>query len=399
VNNLLRISVSAESALDPPIAVVQNWLAEIRLHSQKVFFDLTQGLPNFEPSKFLLEEVARQVLDHKTSEYTEILGLRELRRAYVKDLNEFYNANCRFEQIIITSGANHGFAMASLAIADEGDEALISEPHFFNHRMWLEIQGVKVKTFQCHPSVGAMLPDLEQIRGAITEKTRMIVLSNPNNPTGTKIHDQLLNDILDLAYQNGIFLILDETYRDFINSTRDIHTLFSNERSRDSLVHLYSFSKAFSIPGYRVGAMCVPPLLVRSITKIADSLTICPPNISQRAAIYALTNLKPWLENKTQEAAEMLDQFHRNFVEFEPNFELVSSGAFYVYLRHPFVSIGSIDVAKKLLENAGIAVLPGEFFGTSQRRFLRLSLSNLRHEDVPIVVEKIHTAFQSIKNT
>jgi aspartate/methionine/tyrosine aminotransferase len=142
------------------------------------------------------------------------------------------------------------------------------------------------------------------------------------------------------------------------------------------LIQLYSFSKAYSLTGYRVGSLVAGPRVIDAVSKIADTVTICPPHIGQLAALYGLEHLRDWREEKRARVAGLVARLDDAFRDAAPPYELVSRGAFFAYLRHPFRGRSSLEVAKALARQQSLLVLPGEFFGESQSDFLRVAFAN-----------------------
>ena len=156
-------------------------------------------------------------------------------------------------------------------------------PWYFNHKMWLDMSGAKAVPLKCE---GDMMPDPWDVAKLITPRTRAIVLVTPNNPTGVEYPDDLITAFYDIAKSRGIALIVDETYRDFHTVHDAPHSLFTRADWDDTLIHLYSFSKAYRLTGHRVGAMLARPSSLAEVEKFLDTVAICPePNRPARRAL------------------------------------------------------------------------------------------------------------------
>ncbi|MCP4330245.1 MAG: aminotransferase [Alphaproteobacteria bacterium] len=373
------------SALDrvasPPIAEAESWLQGAAPATNAAPLDLAQAVPNYDPAPELLDYLAGAVREPGTAFYTPILGLDALRESLAASLSGEYGAPISAAETTITTGCNHAFCMATLAVAGAGDEVILPEPFYFNHDMWFDMQGIATVPLPCRPGTEGMVPDPEEAAALITPRTRAIVLITPNNPTGTIYSNARLKAFYDLAANHGLALVIDETYKDFRpadggDEPQPPHTLFQEEGWRDTLIQLYSFSKAFSLTGYRVGSLVTGERIMAAVAKIADTITICPPHIGQLAALYGLEHLTAWREEKRARVLGLIDALDDAFQRHRPPYDLVSRGAFFAYLRHPFAGTSSIDVAKRLAADQRLLVLPGEFFGESQSEYLRVAFAN-----------------------
>ena len=176
---------------------------------------------------------------------------------------------------------------------------------------------------------------------------------------------------------------MDETYKDFRDDTgTPPHRLFARADWPEALVHLYSFSKAYALTGYRVGSVTAGMGLQAEIAKLLDCITICPPRIGQLAALFGLRHLDVWRDEKRR-VMQARNAVLKNIFEAPVNgFRLVSSGAYFAYLEHPFASLSAYDVARHLADEHNLLCLPGTMFGPGQERFLRVAFANLEIEQI-----------------
>ena len=223
--------------------------------ADRPLIDLSQAVPGYPPAMELRRHLGELLLDPAMHGYTPILGLPALRENYAAHLSDFYGASITPGEVGITSGCNQAFCLALMSIAKAGDQVILPRPHYFNHDMWLRMQGVEPVSLDFRPGSGAV-PDAEDAEKLIGPRTRAIVLISPNNPTGAvyppRHHPRLLRAG---PKKHGIALLLDETYKDFLPEGERPHELFSDPDWRGTLVHLYSFSKVFALTGYRVGGV------------------------------------------------------------------------------------------------------------------------------------------------
>jgi aspartate/methionine/tyrosine aminotransferase len=377
------------AAATPPVAEVQAWIRGRTFPANKALLDLAQAVPSYAPAEALIRHVGDVAREPETALYSEILGTWKLREALAAHLGVDYRASVAPENVAITSGCNQAFCVAASALAGPGDEVILSVPYYFNHLMWLQMQGIEPV---CLP-FDAARPDrvpLARVEEAVTPRTRAFVLVSPCNPTGAEFPAADIDALHGFLSSRGVSLIVDETYKDFRADAGPPHTLMATgAHAREGLVQLFSFSKAYSMTGYRVGAIACSRDLLTEIEKVLDCVAICPPRISQEAARYALGHLDDWRDAKAALMRERVEALRRAFACSNLKFQLVSSGAYFAYLRHPFPGRRARDVARELADRENILCLPGSFFGPGQEDYLRLAFANVESDRIPELVERL----------
>ena len=272
------------AAVEPsPIGETKRWVLGRSFPADRPLIDLSQAVPGYPPALELRQHLGKLLLDPGVHGYTPILGLPALREAYAAHLSSFYADRIVPAEVGITSGCNQAFCLAIMSLAQAGDQVILPRPHYFNHDMWLRMQGIAPVSLDFRPGSGAV-PDAEDAAKLIGPRTRAIVLISPNNPTGAVYPRATIHAFYELAKQRGIALILDETYKDFLPDGERPHDLFSDPDWRGTLVHLYSFSKVFALTGYRVGGVTAGSSLVSRSARRASarkppsmaSATSCP---------------------------------------------------------------------------------------------------------------------------
>jgi aspartate/methionine/tyrosine aminotransferase len=382
-----RLNAHATAVVAPPIAEVQGWVRGRSFPASKPLIDVAQAVPSEPPAATLRAHLAARLDAADMSLYTDILGLPALREALARHVSEIYAGAVTAADIGITAGCNQAFCVATAALAGPGDEVVLTLPYYFNYQMWLEMQGIRA----VHLPVGARdaLPDPEEARRLLSPRTRAIVLVTPNNPTGAEYPPELIGAFHALAREHGIALILDETYRDFRGADGPAHGLFRDPDWRDTLVQLYSFSKVYSLAGYRVGAIACGQPMMESVEKIVDCVAICAPRIGQEAALFGVQHLGRWREERRQIIAEKLATLRRAFRTNDPGYELVSAGAYFAYLRHPFAGETATEVARRLADRENLLCVPGSMFGPGQESYLRFAFANLDAGLIPELAQRL----------
>ncbi len=375
-------------AIDPPIAEAFSWLDGRVFPEDRPLLDLAQAVPSYPPAEALTDHLAERTALFESARYTPIAGIEPLRAELSQHFSTFYGGDIGTGDILISSGCNQAYCLAILALARAGDEVILPAPYYFNHQMWLEMQGITPRHLPCRAERGGV-PDPEEAKTLIGPKTKAIVLVTPNNPTGAVYPPEVLTAFRNLAREAGIALILDETYKDFLEDDGPPHDLFQDPDWRDVIVHLYSFSKAFSLTGYRVGSVTAGPQIMAAVLKIMDTISICAPRIGQDAALYGLRHLWDWVAEKRGMLDARREALREAFRANDLGWELISTGAYFAYVRHPFNGQPAQAVARRMIDRHDTLVLPGPWFGPGQDQFLRFAFANLPAERMPMLAGRL----------
>ena len=366
----------------PPIMEAQSWVRP-GLRNRKLL-NLCQAVPSWKCAEELDDAVARLAHAPGISLYTDIFGIPELRSAIAEHLSADYRGKVAADNVCVTAGCNQAFAAALMAIARAGDNVIVPVPYFFNHTMWLGMLGIEARYI---PGIGQ--PDAAEAAKLIDEKTRAIVLCSPYNPTGSIYSPDTIKALFDVARERGIALVIDETYKDFRDGDAPAHPLFATEGWEDNFIHLYSFSKAFAMTGYRVGSITASTRVLAEIEKIMDCMAICTSHISQRAALFALTELEGWKRAKIAMMHGRLSALRQAFRRKGLAYELISSGALFAYVKHPFAAESAKQVAMRLAGEHDLLCLPGSMFGPGQEQYLRIAFANAEASDMEMLVDRL----------
>ena len=360
----------------PPVMEARRWLSGVTFPPDRPLLNLSQAAPVDPPPEALREVMARIVLEDPGSHlYGPVLGLPELREEVAVRWADAYGAPGAIgaDDVAITSGCNQAFCAAIQSLAAAGDEVILPLPWYFNHKMWLDMVGVTAVTL---PSGADMVPRAEDAAALIGPRTRAIALVSPNNPTGAEYPPEVLHAFLKLARDRGIALIVDETYRDFHSVDGPPHGLFQDREWRDTLIHLYSFSKVFRLTGHRIGAMIAAPDRLREIEKFLDTMSICPNQIGQRAALHGLRHLDDWVAREREEILRRRARIEAGFATLD-GWSLLGSGAYFAYVSHPFETPSDV-LAQAMVRDQSLLVLPGTMFhpGPEGARQFRIAFAN-----------------------
>ena len=367
------------ATFSPPVMEARRWLEGVSFPAERPLINVSQAAPVDPPPLALRKAMADFAVQEDSAHlYGPVLGNDDLRTELAAQIGAHYAAQVEVSQTAITSGCNQAFSAVISAITGEADEVILPTPWYFNHKMWLDMAGVQAVDL---PTGDDLLPDPERARGLITDKTRAIALVTPNNPGGIEYPAELVRAFYNLARETGIRLIVDETYRDFDSRSGPPHDLFQQPGWDETLVHLYSFSKAYRLTGHRVGAIATSPELLSEVEKFLDTVAICPGQIGQFAALWGMQNLSQWLAGERDEILDRRAAIAEGMPALETRgWRLLGLGAYFAYLEHPF-DLSSDELARRLVSEAGVLLLPGTMFMPDHdpdgKRQVRIAFANL----------------------
>ncbi len=324
------------------------------------------GQPDYVTPHHVREE-AKKALDEGFTGYTETAGIPELREAIVWYLKSRYGADVDPDEVIVTTGAKTAIFVAIASYIRPGDEAIIIDPSYYAYAQVVKLFGGKpiYVPMAFEPGYGFKL-DLEAIRKVISDRTKMIVINNPNNPAGSVLDPNELEELYDIVVRNNLILLSDEIYDNFLYGGVRFKSVLELEDWRDHVIYINGFSKTFSMTGWRLGYLVARKDVIPSMLDLAVTVYSCAPSIAQRAGIAALKG--DWSPVK-----EMVSEFERRakvlysiLSESEYIEAYMPRGAFYMFpriskfLRRTGMSVE--DLVYYLLYEHGVLVLPGTAF-------------------------------------
>jgi aspartate/methionine/tyrosine aminotransferase len=389
------INANVVDTATPPIPEARAWLAAYDGRYGPPI-NLAQAVPGAPPPLEMLARLAAAGASVEACGYGPIFGDADLVAAYARDVEAVYGSPILPSEIAITSGCNEAFFVSILAVAKAGDAVLLPAPWYFNHEMTLRILGIEPIVLPTH-AVRGFVPDPAEAAVILRDHrasrpdvpVRAFVLVTPNNPTGAIYPADVVAAFGALALEHGSWLILDETYRDFRCDPRaQPHAVFGIPAVRQRLIQLYSFSKAYAIPGHRVGALIAPGEAMQQIGKVLDCIQICAPRSAQSALAWAVQGTVAWRAATARQIAHRAHLFAEGLVA-APGWQVDAIGAYFAYIRHPFPGRPGREVAQQLACDFGVLALPGDYFGPSQDRHLRFAFANADDASAAKVGERI----------
>ena len=314
-------------------------------------------------------DAVRRALDSDKLGYTLALGMEPLRERIARLYREWYGVDVSPERIVITSGSSAAFVLAVLAVFDAGDAVGLPAPGYPCYRHILSALGQRSVMLDTGPATRWM-PTAAQVKEtAERERLSGLLIASPSNPTGTMLEPERLAVIIAACKQTGTWFISDEIYQGL---TYGVPQATALQYSDDAII-INSFSKYFSMTGWRVGWMVVPDALVRTVERLTQNLYISPPSVSQVAALGAFDGIDELEANKRVYMANrdlLLQALPKaGLTEIVP-----ADGAFYLYADVGAYTNDSLAFAKRMLDETGVAATPGVDFDAGRgSRFLRFS--------------------------
>ena len=376
------------AAVQPPvIPIVGRWTAET-----PGTISLGQGIVSYGPPPEVMDAVrsfGAPLADHR---YGPVEGLPELVSTLEAKLARENGITVRPDsRLLVTAGGNQAFVNAILAVTDPGDEVILPAPYYFNHEMAIVIAGavpIGVRTDREYQL------DLDALAAAITPRTRAIVTVSPNNPTGAVYPEAALRAVNALCRERGLFHIHDEAYEYFTYAPARHFSPGSLPGAAGHTMSLYSLSKAYGMASWRIGYMVVPGVLAEAIHKIQDTLLICPPAASQRAALAALgvgaAYPRRYLPQLDAMRHTIYEALHDPAVPCDVP---AVAGAFY-YLIRVHSALDSMTLVERLIREHKVAAIPGSAFADSAPCSIRISYGAL---DPQVVAEGIGRLVRGLK--
>lgn len=306
------------------------------------------------------------------TKYTEFRGDPELRSEICKFYKEEYDMDVKDEEVFVCASACLGMYLALEAIIDDGDEVILQAPFFTPYPQQVELaRGIPIE-LPTYEEEDFQI-NVEHLESLITERTKALVINSPSNPTGNCLTVETMEKIAEIAERYDLIVIADDIYTAF--SYQNPFVPFASlPRMRERTIILNSFSKNFTMTGWRVGNIIAPDYIIRVIQQINENVVFTAPSVSQRAAIYALRERKeiqpPMVEEYRKRmfyAAERVNEIPKLSVIYPPK------GSFYLFINIKASGMSSVAVSELILKKAHVLVLPGDAFGSCGEGYVRIA--------------------------
>ena len=367
--------------------VLSNKIKNIKPSGIRKFFDIAGtmegvislgvGEPDFS-TPWVIRKAAIQVLERKHIVYGPNKGLAPLRQAVSDRIKKKHGIEyCPDNEIIVTVGGSEAIDLAVRGLLDPGDEVLVVEPCFVCYAPLVELMGGVAVPVPTRIENNFKLT-VEDFRDKVTDRTKLLILPFPNNPTGAVMTKEDLEPIAEFLRDTNIMVLSDEIYSE-LTYGRKHFSIIELEGMRERTIYVNGFSKAYAMTGWRLGYVTAPEPIITQISKIHQYGIMCSPYISQNAAIEALTSCDA-------EVAKMVDEYNvrRRFLVREFNRLGLTcfdpEGAFYVFPCIKSTGLSSEEFCERLLFEKKVATVPGSAFGASGEGYIRISYAySLKH--------------------
>jgi len=381
----LRVS---ERVLSIPLSGIRQVVEYAKGLRDVIFFNL--GEPDFTTPEHI-REAAKKAIDEGFTHYTSIWGLPELREAIAEKLRRENGIDVNADgEILITAGAQPAFFSVCQTLIDLGDEVIVQDPFYSSYEVTLRVVGAKIIPVPTKERKGFII-DPEDIKAKITNKTKMIVLISPNNPTGSVLDKNTLKAISEIVQDHDLMVVSDEIYEKITYDGVRNYSIGSISDMKRRTVTINSFSKTYAMTGWRVGFIAADKEIMKNIVKVHHTMNVCACGISQKAAVAALTGP----QNCVEEMVAEYDRRRREIVSLANEISgfrcQMPTGAFYIFPDIETFQMPSMELAKYLIKEARVVTVPGSAFGSGGEGHLRLSYATS--------LEKIREGLGRIKET
>lgn len=377
----MHIGHTITSVQTPIIPVIGEWT-----RNTPGTLSLGQGMVSYPPPAAALQAIRNFGTRPEEHLYGSPLGYKRLVELIETKLLTENTIDCiSGYRVMVTAGSNMAFLNVLLTIADPGDEIILPLPYYFNQEMAVRMRNCTPVPV---PTDANYQLQLDALRAAITEKTRAIVTVSPNNPSGAVYPETDLRAVNQLCKEYGLYHISDEAYEYFTYGEARHFSPGSISGAEQHTISLYSLSKAYGFASWRVGYVVFPEALLPSLLKVQDTNLICPPLITQYAAIGALETGSSYCKTRLQQLAKIRAQVTAQLQSLNGVQIVPTEGAFYLLLKLN-TKRNDLQLVKSLISEFKVAVIPGCAFGLDDRCYLRVSYGMLDEGTANIATHRL----------
>ncbi len=334
---------------------------------------LELGEPDFHPGKSVIESAAKALADGK-DRYCAVAGVPALREEIASYLARTRHINVSAPNVVLAPGCKIALFLAMMALLEPGDEVLYPDPGFPGYPSITRGLGAVPVPFTLSAR-NQFQPDPAEVAAKITSRTRMLITNSPGNPTGTVYDDAVQRQLAELAVQHDLWVLSDEIYARIIYGGEYLSMLRYPGMAERTLI-IDGFSKSFAMTGWRLGYTVAPPEVVSALVMMAVNTYTCVAEFTQYAAIDALRDREGNTAHMVAEFARRREQFARELNRVPGFCCQPPEGAFYAWVDITGTGMSAEDVCRILLEEAGVAAIPGAAFGPSGKEFIRFSFAS-----------------------
>ncbi|CUX19475.1 pyridoxal phosphate-dependent aminotransferase [Clostridium sp. C105KSO13] len=375
------------------IRAVMEKATKMQQAGEKVIH-LEIGRPDFDtPEK--IKEAAYESLKAGHVFYTSNYGVPALRKEIAEWETKNHGVVCEAEEVLVTVGVGEATYASMAAFLQEGDEVLVPNPVWLNYIHVPGSLGAKPVTYSLREENDYQI-DFAELEEKLTDKTKMIVIVNPSNPTGGVFSRDTLEKLSKIAVKYDLLVVADEIYSQLVYDGVNHTSIASLPGMKERTITLGGFSKAYSMTGWRLGYMCAPKKVIQACVRVHQYTVTCAPSFVQEAGITALRDCAEDVEIMRKEYQRRKDYMVKALNEIEGISCNNPQGAFYIFVNIKSLGMPSMEVAEYLLDSAKIALVPGAAFGSEGEGYLRVSYA-CSYEDLQEACVRIKKAVAELR--
>ena len=372
--------------------VNEKALAMERAGEKVLHFEI--GRPDFDTPEYI-KKAADQAIEEGKVHYTSNFGLMELRQAIAEKVKRENHVDYKATEVLVTVGLSEAVFAVLAALLDEGDELLVPDPVWLNYINVPNLLGAKAVTYSLKEENGYQM-DLDEVRSKITPKTRGIVIVTPNNPTGGVLEEDVLKELAEIAKANDLMVIADEIYERLVYDGAKHVSIASLPGMKERTFTMNGMSKAYAMDGWRLGYVAAPEEYITVMNKFHQHNTTCAPNFVQVAGIAALTQEKDEVQKMVAEYQRRRDYAVQAINAIDGISCLCPKGAFYIFINCKQLGKTSAELSQYFLEQAKVALVPGDVFGPGGEGYLRMSFA-ASYESIVEGCERLKAAVEQMR--
>lgn len=335
--------------------------------------NLTLGEPDADTPEYI-KRAACKALDVGFTHYTTNLGILELRKAMARKYEREYGVDVSPEsEILVTQGGTQAILVGLTALLEEGDEVLIPTPAFVGYAGVATLLGARIVEVETVMEDG-FTPTREALEKSMTDRTKVIVVNSPSNPTGSMYERHILEEVADFALEHDLYILSDEVYEKFVFDGEMVSMLSLGEDVKRHTLLVNSLSKTYAMTGWRIGYLIAPEEVISTAVRYQMYDGVCPSSIAQKAALAALEGPQDFVKSYTSEIKGRVEYAHRMLSSMSHVNVVKPRGAFYIFPRID-IGMSSVELCKKVIEEERVAMVPGSAFGKGGEDHVRISLA------------------------
>lgn len=349
--------------------------------------NLSLGDPDLTTDCGIITEAFKDARNGHTR-YTDSMGDPELREEIIKYYDKNYEYKVGMNEVMAVVGACHGMFLVLQAILDEGDEVIVPEPYFTPYALQIQLAGGKLITLETREEDGYQI-DIGRLKALITNRTKAIIINSPNNPTGACISRKTAVALAETAIANDLIVISDDVYGSF-SFGEPFFPVAAIDGMKERTVIIGSFSKDYTMTGWRIGYVIAPDFLTACIRDINEGVCFSAPSISQRAAIHALRQRDSIQPGIVEEYKKRVFYAYNRIGQIPWMSVTPPQGSFYLFPGIKKTGLTSAEISRRILEEAHVLLVPGNAFGQSGEGYVRIACT--------VKIDRLREAFDRIEN-